>query len=194
MTIRGAGFNLYTPTFLQEVGLSNATDSLVLSVIVNLVYTVTALVATLFIDRVRRRPFVLASWAAAAVLTLALVLVDEGNAVLMFVLITISAIPIQFVAVAMFPLSVEPFPTMQRGTAQGLSSASGKLGGFISALIFPVALATLGWTNLTIVLVAVMAVGFVLGVLLRFPDTRKADLEALERDFTSAETSAGSAH
>lgn len=187
MTVRGAGFNLYTPTFLSEVGLSGVVETLGLSIIINLVYTVAALFATIYLDKLGRRTFVLASWAAATLFTLSLVFVDEGNAVLMFVLITVSAIPIQLVAVAAFPLSVEPFPTMLRGTAQGMSSAAGKFGGFLSAFAFPVALAGLGWTNMAVLLVSIMALGLVAGLFLRFPETRGVELEDVERQITAAD-------
>ncbi len=147
-----------------------------MSVAVNIIYTIAVLVATLSLDRFGRRAYILVSWAAATVLTLALAFVDEGNVVLMFALITLSTIPIQIMAVALFPMSVEPFPTLYRATAQGLSSASGKIGGFIASLVFPVALAGLGWTSLSIALAVLMAAGLVVGLLLKFPDPRGAEL------------------
>ncbi|MEV0081950.1 hypothetical protein [Saccharopolyspora sp. NPDC050642] len=85
--------------------------------------------ATLYLDRFGHRTFVLVGWAAAAVLTLALAFVDKGHVALMFGLITLSTIPIQSMTVALFPLSVEPFPTLRLTTAQGLSSAGGSTSG-----------------------------------------------------------------
>jgi sugar phosphate permease len=105
--------------------------------------------------------------------------------VLMFVMITVSALPLQMLAMALFPLSVEPFPTLVRGTAQSLSSASGKAGGFIAALALPVLLAGLGWQTMTLALTAVMAVGLVIGLFLRIPDTRARNLESIEADLTA---------
>lgn len=186
-TIRGAGFNLYTPTFLSEVGLSGVVETLLLSATINAVYTLTALFATIYLDKLGRRSFMLVSWGVTTLLTISLIFVDEGNAILMFALITLSAIPAQLVAVVAFPLSVEPFPTMLRGTAQGLSSAAGKLGGFISALAFPVVLATVGWTNMTLILVGIMMIGLIAGMLLRFPETRGVELDEVERRIQAAE-------
>lgn len=176
MTVRGAGFNLYTPTFLNEVGLSSPVPAMTMSMIVNVINTMAAVAAILVIDRFGRRRFVLVCWAMTTVLTLGLAAVAGGQAIAMFVLITVSALPVQAIAVAMFPLSVEAFPTLVRATAQGLSSACGKLGGFISALLFPVALSGMGWTGLALVLTGVMAAGLVVGLLLRFPETNGREL------------------
>lgn len=191
MTVRGAGFNLYTPTFLREVGVTSFVESLSLSVGVNLIYTAAALVAVFFLDRAGRRKFALWCWGASTVLTLSLLAATGGNAVWLFVLITISALPIQGLSVAMFPLSVEAFPTLYRATGQSFSSAAGKLGGFASAFLFPVALAGLGWSGLTVGLFIFMAIVLGLGLLLRFPDPRGRELEDIEREEGLASASLG---
>jgi MFS transporter, putative metabolite transport protein len=183
VTVRGAGFNLYTPTFLSQVGLTGIVQTLVLSCVINLVNAIVAIAAAVFfVDRVGRRKFVLIWWAVTLVLTLGLAFAVGGNVILMFVLISVSALPNQIVTVALFSLSVESFPTLQRATAQGLSSASGKLGGFIAALAVPVILATLGWTYLTLILGGVMLIGLIIGFILRFPETRGVSLDEVDRD------------
>lgn len=190
MTVRGAGFNLYTPTFLKEVGVTSVVESLSLSVVVNLINTAAILLAVFFLDRAGRRKFALWSWGASTVLTISLLAATGGSAVWLFVLITISALPIQVLAAAMFPLSVEAFPTLYRATAQSFSSAAGKLGGFASAFLFPVALAGLGWSGLTVSLFVFMIIVLGLGLLLRFPDPRGRELEDIEREETVAEAKA----
>jgi putative MFS transporter len=185
VTVRGAGYNLYTPTFLSEVGLSSPTTSLLLGTVVNVVNALAALAAVRFLDRGARRQVILWCWGISTVLTLGLAAISGGHVVLMFVMITVSALPLQMLAMALFPLSVEPFPTLVRGTAQSLSSASGKAGGFIAALALPVLLAGLGWQTMTLALTAVMAVGLVIGLFLRIPDTRARNLESIEADLTA---------
>lgn len=186
VTVRGAGFNLYTPTFLREVGMTSVVKSLSFGVVVNLVNTVAMIAAVFFLDRAGRRKIALWSWAASTLLTLTLLAATNGDAVWLFVLITISALPLQVHAAVMISLSVEPFPTLYRGTAQSFSSALGKLGGFLSAFLFPVVLAGLGWAGLTVGLVLFMAVVLVSGLLLRFPDPRGRELESIEREELAA--------
>jgi len=186
VTVRGAGFNLYTPTFLKQVGLSGVTESLWLSAAINAVYAVVVLALARYLDRLGRRTFILWSWALSTVLTFGLAAIGAGHVIPMFVMITVSALPTQPLAMALFPLSVEPFPTLFRGTAQGLSSASGKLGGFIAALAFPSLLAALGWRDLSLALGGFMAAGCVLGVLIKIPDTHRGSLEDLEACLTGA--------
>lgn len=180
VTVRGAGFNLYTPTFLKQVGLTGVAESLWLSSAINAVYMLVVVVFMLYIDRSGRRPFILWCWAATTILTFGLAAINPGHVIPMFVMILISALPTQPLAMALFPLSVEPFPTLFRGTAQGISSASGKIGGFISALAFPALLAGLGWRNLALLLGGVMTAGLCLGLLIRIPDTHRRSLDDLE--------------
>ncbi|WP_405064429.1 MFS transporter [Kribbella sp. NBC_01505] len=182
VTIRGAGYNLYTPTFLREIGLSGVTVSLGLSTIVNLVNTLAALIGVYYLDRIGRRRIILWCWAIPTALTFVLAAISGGNAIAMFVMICVSALPLQILAMALFALSVEPFPTLVRGTAQSLSSASGKAGGFIAVLAFPPLLAALGWQNMTLTLAAIMTAGLIIGLLLKIPETRRRSLESLEHD------------
>jgi putative MFS transporter len=186
VTVRGAGFNLYTPTFLKQVGLSGITESLWLSAAINAVYAVVVLVVAARLDRLGRRQFILWNWALATVLTFGLAAINAGHVIPMFVMITVSALPTQPLAMALFPLSVEPFPTLFRGTAQGLSSASGKLGGFLAALAFPSLLALLGWRDLSLALGGLMTLGLLAGVLIKIPDTHRESLEDLEAALTGA--------
>ncbi|MGW0516019.1 MFS transporter [Crossiella sp. NPDC003009] len=184
VTVRGAGYNLYTPTFLNEIGLSGVTVSLWLSTAVNVVNTLAALAGVRYLDRIGRRPIILWCWAIPTALTFALAAISDGQATTMFVMIMVSALPLQVLAMALFALSVEPFPTLVRGTAQSLSSASGKAGGFLAVLAFPPLLAALGWRDMTLLLAAVMTAGLILGLLLKIPETRNRSLESIEAELT----------
>lgn len=177
VTIRGAGFNLYTPTLIKEFGLSSVVESLWFGCLTNFIYTAAVLISLIFIDRAGRRWYVLSFWIASTALTAGLLLVAGGNAVFLFIMITISLLPIQILTATLFPMSVEAFPTLVRGSAQSLSSAAGKIGGFIVALLFPILLSGLGFPTLIVLLVGFMILVAILGITLRFPETKGIELE-----------------
>jgi putative MFS transporter len=118
VTIRGAGYNLYTPTFLRQVGATGPTTALWLGMSVNVLNTAVALVAVRYLDRIGRRTIILICWSVTTALTLCLAALSGGHPFAMFVMITLSALPQQLLAMALFPLSVEAFPTLVRGTAR----------------------------------------------------------------------------
>jgi putative MFS transporter len=179
VTVRGAAFVIYTPTVLAEFGATSVLAPLWLNAVLFLVYTVVALASTLIIDRVGRRSLVLRGWAIASAITVGMAFVDRGQVTAVFVLIVVSTVPIQTVTVALFPWSVEFFPTAMRGTAQGICSASGKLGGFVAAVAYPSLFETLGWQTTILVLASVMLAGLLVGMSLRPPETRGRSLEQL---------------
>jgi MFS transporter, putative metabolite transport protein len=179
VTVRGAAFVIYTPTVLAEFGATSALAPLWLGAALFLVYTIVSLVSTVFVDRVGRRSLVLSGWAIATMITTVMAFVDDGQVAAAFTLIVLSTLPIQTVTVALFPWSVEFFPTAIRATAQGICSASGKLGGFIAAVSFPSLFASLGWQSTILLFAAVMLVGLVAGLAIRPPETRGRTLEEL---------------
>ena len=179
VTVRGAAFVIYTPTVLAEFGATSALAPLWLGAALFLVYTIVSVVSTVFVDRVGRRSLVLSGWTIATMLTTVMAFVDDGQVAAAFTLIVLSTLPIQTVTVALFPWSVEFFPTAIRATAQGICSASGKLGGFIAAVAFPPLFASLGWQPTILLFAAVMLVGLVAGLAIKPPETRGRTLEEL---------------
>jgi putative MFS transporter len=186
VTVRGAAFVIYTPTVLAEFGATSALAPLWLGAALFFVYTIVSFVSAVFVDRVGRRSLVLSGWAIATMITVVMAFVDDGQVAAAFALIVLSTLPIQTVTVALFPWSVEFFPTAIRATAQGICSASGKLGGFVAAVAFPSLFASLGWEATILLFAAVMLVGLVAGLAVRPPETRGRSLEEL------AEAPAGS--
>jgi MFS transporter, putative metabolite transport protein len=179
VTVRGAAFVIYTPTVLAEFGATSALAPLWLSAALFLVYTIVSLVSAVFVDRVGRRSLVLSGWAIATMITIVMAFVDRGQVAAAFTLIVLSTLPIQTVTVALFPWSVEFFPTAIRATAQGICSASGKLGGLVAAVAFPSLFASLGWEATILLFAAVMLTGLLAGLALRPPETRRRSLEEL---------------
>lgn len=179
VTVRGAAFVIYTPTVLAQFGASSVLAPLWLNAVLFLVYTLVAFASTLVIDRVGRRSLVLRAWAIATAITVGMAFVDRGQVTAVFVLIIVSTVPVQTVTVALFPWSVEFFPTAMRGTAQGICSASGKLGGFVAAVAYPTFFEALGWQTTILAFASIMLMGLLAGLSLRPPETRGRSLEQL---------------
>ena len=123
VTLRSAGFVIYTPVVLVELGVKSILAPLWMSALLFGTYTAVSLGSAAVIDRFDRRPLVLRGWTIATALTVLLALIDENNVAAVFGLIVLSSVPIQTVSVALFPWSVEFFPTSLRATAQSVCAA-----------------------------------------------------------------------
>jgi putative MFS transporter len=182
VTVRGAGFVIYTPTVLSDLGVRSKLGPLWMSATLFLTYTVVAFGSALVIDRFSRRALVLRCWALATVLTIVMAFVGEHAVAAVFGLIVLSTLPIQTVSVVLAPWSVEFFPTALRATAQGVCAASGKAGGLLAALAFPSVFAGLGWNATALLLAAVMLLGLLASTRIPTRETRGLSLEQIERE------------
>jgi putative MFS transporter len=77
VTVRGAGFVIYTPTLLSDLGVTSKLGPLWMSAILFLTYTAVAFGSALVIDRFSRRSLVLRGWALATALTIVMAFVGE---------------------------------------------------------------------------------------------------------------------
>ena len=107
VTLRSAGFVIYTPVVLAELGVESTLAPLWMSAFLFGTYASVSLVSAAVIDRFDRRPLVLRGWAIATLLTVVMAFVDEQSVAAVFGLIVLSTIPVQTVSVALFPWSVE---------------------------------------------------------------------------------------
>ena len=189
VTLRSAGFVIYTPVVLVELGVKSVLAPLWMSALLFGTYTAVSLVSAAVIDRFDRRPLVLRGWTIATALTVLLALIDENNVAAVFGLIVLSSVPIQTVSVALFPWSVEFFPTTLRATAQSVCAASGKAGGLLATLTFPSLFAAIGWKRSVLVLAAVMLVGVIAGLSIRPRETRQRSLERIEAELSTPDNS-----
>ena len=79
-----------------------------------------------------------------------------------------------------FVFPSEIFPVRVRTTADGISAAAGKFGGFLGAFIFPIFLAsTLGLRGTEVITGAVCVVGFIVTLAL-LPEPKGLTLEQIE--------------
>jgi len=177
VTIRGAAFVVYTPALLLTFGLTSKTASFEMNAILFAVYTVVSVISAVYIDKMGRRSIVLWGWALATLITLIMAFVGSSTAIALFVLLLLSTVPIQTVTVALFPWSVEFFPTSLRASAQSFASASGKLGGLVATLFFPIVLAAVGWGNTVFIFFAIMLLGLIIGFAVKPEETRNRSLE-----------------
>ena len=143
-------------------------------------YVIVSIVSAIYIDRIGRRSVIMWGWGIATVITFILAFVSHSAAMGMFATLLLSTLPIQTVTVALFPWSVEFFPTTLRASAQSFAAASGKLGGLIASLFFPIVLAAVGWQATVLIFFAIMAVGFVIGLFIKPVETSHRSLEEIE--------------
>ncbi len=193
VTIRGAAFVVYTPTVLARFGMTSKIGPFEMNVVLFGVYTLVSYISALYIDKVGRRTIILIGWALATAVTLWMAFVSSSDPMMLFVVLLLSTVPIQTVTVAIFPWSVEFFPTKLRGTAQSVASASGKLGGLLAALLFPVILAAVGWQTTVLLFFALMAVGLLMGLMIKPVETRNKTLEDIV-DLAPQSQSGGPVH
>ena len=184
----------YSPTILQEVGL--ASDNAILSAVpigvVNIVMTV---VAILMIDKVGRRPLLIASLTGMVISIAGLGFVfelDAGGTLAVTCLILYVA----SFAIGMGPifwlLISEIYPQRVRGEAMSVATASNWLANFAVAQTFPLLISGIGsaatfWIYAGL---GVLAIWFALALV---PETTDRTLEELEAELVGPEPDPASA-
>ena len=150
---------------------------------VNLVFT---LVAMAVVDKLGRRPLMLAGAAGLAIVYLLIGFCYSrgilGGSVLSLVLMAIACYaatlaPVTWVVIA------EIFPNRIRGVAMSVAVFCLWLACFILTYTFPIMNEKLGAANTFWIYAAICVLGFML-VLLRLPETKGKSLEQIEREFT----------
>ncbi len=184
-TIRVAAFVVYTPSVLHAFGVAGKVAPLLLTAGFFGSLTAVSVGSAVYIDRVDRRAVMFWTWALATVLTVVLAFVSPKEPLVIFALLVLSALPIQTMTVALWPWSVEFFPTLLRGSAEGISGACGKFGGLAVVLWYPVIAISLGWRNTMLVFVGIMLTGVVALGVLRPIQTRGRTLEDIELDMAA---------
>lgn len=85
--------------------------------------------------------------------------------------------------VTTFVYPAEIFPVMVRSTAHGIAAATGKLGAFIGALLFPIVLIEFKLPGVMLIAGIVSVLGLVL-TLLTLPETKGRSLEEISEEHT----------
>jgi MFS transporter, SP family, galactose:H+ symporter len=190
----------YAPIVLGYSGIGAAGNSLLGALIVGIVNFLTTVVAVFLVDRVGRRPLLLAS-SIGMLVTLVVVGAlfalgphAHGLALLIFVLLYIISFAIGFGPV-FWLMSAEVFPNRLRASGESISTLSNWLANFVVSVTFLTLIAAIGAT-FTFWIYALFAVVTVLFVWFLVPETRGKNLEQIEvywengRHWTAAELAA----
>jgi len=173
----------YAPMIFQKTGIG--TDSALLQTVtiggVNFLFT---LVAIAWVDKIGRKPLLIAGTIGMAISLTALSLAFymhkfEGFIILVFILLYIASFaaslgPVTWVAIS------EIFPNKLRSKAMSVAVVSLWLANFTVILTFPVILNRLGG-GAAFLIFDIMCVLLILFVLLKFPETKGKSLEELEK-------------
>jgi sugar porter (SP) family MFS transporter len=177
----------YAPTILSSTGLTSS-SSILASVAVGLINVVMTMVAMAVIDRVGRRPLLLASLvgmvASLAVLGIAFQLSALGPALHWIALGCLMAYVASF-AIGLGPvfwlLIAEIYPLRVRGQAMSLATAANWISNFVMGLTFLLLVDALGRAG-TFWLYAAVGVFAIAFCYRRVPETRGRTLEQIEEE------------
>ncbi|CAN6381882.1 unnamed protein product [Urochloa humidicola] len=180
---------LYTPLVLKEAGISSNTSVLAATVAVGAVKTGFILVATLFSDRVGRRPLLLASTAgmAAALTSLAMTLCAGAVTTAAAACVASLLAYVAAFSVGLGPLtqaySAEILPLRLRARGTSLGTAVNRLTCGVLSMSFISLANTISMAG-CFFLYAGAAVAACVFVYLRLPETRGRSLENMEELFS----------
>jgi putative MFS transporter len=176
---RGSSFNSYLPILLQAFGFHSEIAALEMNTVMWLIYAVVSFITALLLDRIGRRPIILIAWLLDVVFTFAVAFVTGSQPILFVALMLTSTICNQIVSTAIYPWSVEFFPTRLRGTAQGLATGVSRFGGMFATFLFPILQVSLGWTGSVTIVSVVMFIGLIAGFILKPVATENRSLEEI---------------
>ncbi|GCF10523.1 MFS transporter [Dictyobacter arantiisoli] len=144
------------------------------------------IIAALTIDRLGRRWIQCVGFAITAIAYLVLAFVP-GISILVVPFLLVYGVSYFFTEfganVTTFVYPAEIFPVMIRSTAHGISAASGKVGAFIGALVFPLVLARFGLPGAMLIAGIVSAAGLVL-TFFTLPEPKGRSLEEISEEHT----------
>lgn len=177
-TLAYYGITFYTPTIVKQL-TSNTAEAYAGSLTVGLIGIAGALAGVALVDRVGRRPLLIAGFSG---LTVALAVLALMPSPAIGVLIALLSVAVLFANSGPGILNLiypsEIFPTSVRATGAGLAAAFSRLGGIISTLFFPQLVAAWGIGNALWLFVAAGVVGLAISLALA-PETRHRSLEEL---------------
>ncbi|KAF2164349.1 hypothetical protein M409DRAFT_67880 [Zasmidium cellare ATCC 36951] len=184
----------YASVIFRSLGLTSATSSLLASGITGVINVATTIPAILLIDKVGRRPLVLASCAGMCVCQIIVGVIVAtcgkdwaaypagGWAAVVFVWLYI----VNF-AYGMGPVSwcliAEIFPLSIRAKGTSISASANWMNNFIIALVTPIMLSHIGW-GAYIFFAAWLVIGFLFFYFF-IPETRGKTLEEMDAAFGS---------
>ena len=181
----------FAPTILEKAGLSSASSAILATAGIGLVNVVMTLVSIRLIDRLGRRPLLLASLAG---MTLALVALAAGTAfgtagpLAGLTLVSLCGY-VAFFAIGLGPvfwlLIAEIFPLSVRGRAMGVATVGQWLFNLMVTITFLNLVAGIGEAGTFLLYAALTVVALVFTYVL-VPETKGRSLEAIEADLEAA--------
>jgi sugar porter (SP) family MFS transporter len=176
----------YAPTIFQQAGFQSALGSIIATAGVGVVNVLMTIVSIPLLDRIGRRPLLLASLGGMFISLVALALgFAIGGAALKWIGVLSLAMYIASFAVGLGPvfwlLIAEIFPLKIRGQAASIATMANWLSNFLVSLTFLSLLKSLGdvWTFLLYAALSLAGLWFCF----RFvPETKGVPLERIERD------------
>jgi MFS transporter, SP family, galactose:H+ symporter len=179
----------YAPTIFQQAGFHSALSSILATAGVGLVNVLMTIVSIPLLDKIGRRPLLLASLSGMCVALVALALgFAIGGAALKWIGVLSLAIYIASFAIGLGPvfwlLISEIFPLSVRGQAASVATMANWLSNFLVSLTFLTLLNALGdvWTFL---LYAALSLGGLWFCFRFVPETKGVPLERIEGDLRS---------
>ncbi len=174
-------FANYTPTILVDTMRLSGAMALLISGLQWVGFVVGGLIVFKCCDRFGRRVLVIPATIFATALLYLSVMMTRDSPALSLLLITLWVLGgIGYIVNSIY--SAELFPTLLRGTSNGVSFSAGRLGGFISTLILPSLLLNIGLSRVFLIL-AVMMTPLVLICIITAPRSENKSLEELERNY-----------
>lgn len=177
------GITLFTPTILS--GLADPDkrwQSYLGSAGVGVLGVVGAVIGIVLVDRIGRRPLVIASYIATLIMMVLIALITSPPLILLAVLF---ALAVMFAnagpGVLDFVYTTELFPTDVRATGSGLATSVSRIGGLLGVLVFPTLIDAWGVSSAIWLFVATAAIGLVLCLVLA-PETKGKSLEEIHYD------------
>ncbi len=177
-------FANYTPAILVSVmGLSKAM-ALLISGLQWISFVIGGLVVFRCCDQFGRRKLIIPTGIITAVLLCLSSMIIKSPLALSIVLLILWVLGgIGYIVSSIY--SSELFPTLLRGgTSSGINFSSGRLGGYLSTLILPSLLLSIGLSKLFIVLAVIMIPLIIISIVVA-PSSESKDLDELEKDYLS---------
>ncbi len=188
----------YAPQIFQKAGLNSAATALAATAGIGVVNVFSTLIAVWLVDRVGRRPLLLAGLVGMTISVAALGVAQRFGSTFDVNQSSLAPITVGFIGlyIVCFAFSLGPvvwlmiseiFPNRARARAAGISTAANWTANFLVSLSFPIMQAMLG-PSLWFVYAAMGVAAFIF-IIGWVPETRGKSLEDISRQWRGASTS-----
>jgi MFS transporter, SP family, galactose:H+ symporter len=187
----------YAPQIFQQAGLDSATTALAATIGIGVINVLSTLIAIWLVDRIGRKPLLLAGVAGMIASLFALGVAQQFGSTLGVNPSWLAPITVGFIGlyIVCFAFSLGPvvwlmiaeiFPNRARARAAAISTASNWMANFLVSLSFPVLLSLLGGSlNF---LYGTMGIAAIIFILRKVPETKGQSLEEISRRWHAAPT------